>query len=243
MALNKVNYIDNETIITAENLNNIQDEIIANANANPYIGYVDNIFAVNENCICKYDANTLNSPYTAGLTSVGDGICIISIAGDYASYICHPTSVITTFRATRGPGGYSAWYNQDLENNYPVGSIYLSVNSNSPAYLFGGTWEQIVDKFLLGAGNSYALGATGGEATHTLTVAEMPSHVHNLQRDMYGVQMGIAGGSHYPGNAITGQYSEVTIFNNSIGAGPTGGSKSHNNMPPYYAVYIWKRVA
>lgn len=56
MALNKVNYIDNETIITAENLNNIQDEIIANTNANPYIGYVDNIFDVNENCICKYDS-------------------------------------------------------------------------------------------------------------------------------------------------------------------------------------------
>lgn len=141
MALNKVNYIDNETIITAENLNNIQDEIIANTNANPYIGYVDNIFDVNENCICKYDSSTLNSPYTAGLTAAVDGICIVSIIGDFASYICYPTSDISIFVAVKNSNGYSKWYNQDLERNYPVGSIYLSVSSNSPAALFGGTWE------------------------------------------------------------------------------------------------------
>ena len=61
---------------------------------------------------------------------------------------------------------------------YPVGSIYMSVINTSPSVLFGGTWEQIKDTFLLSSGNNYGLGDTGGEATHTLTENEMPSHTH-----------------------------------------------------------------
>lgn len=63
---------------------------------------------------------------------------------------------------------------------YPVGSIYMSVNSTSPATLFGGTWTQLQDRFLIGAGSSYAVNATGGSTTHTLTTAEMPSHTHTF---------------------------------------------------------------
>lgn len=67
----------------------------------------------------------------------------------------------------------------DLINTiYPVGSIYMSVNSTNPSVLFGGTWEQIKDTFLLATGDTYANGSTGGEATHTLTENEMPSHTH-----------------------------------------------------------------
>ena len=62
---------------------------------------------------------------------------------------------------------------------YPVGSIYLSVNSANPQTLFGGTWEQLKDRFLLGAGDGYSAGSVGGEATHKLTTNEMPSHKHD----------------------------------------------------------------
>jgi microcystin-dependent protein len=61
---------------------------------------------------------------------------------------------------------------------YPIGSIYMSVNNVSPQALFGGSWEQIKDRFLLSSGDTYANGSTGGEATHTLTTNEMPSHTH-----------------------------------------------------------------
>lgn len=61
---------------------------------------------------------------------------------------------------------------------YPVGSIYMSVNDVNPATLFGGTWEKIKDAFLLASGDVYSNGSTGGEATHTLTENEMPSHTH-----------------------------------------------------------------
>ena len=62
-----------------------------------------------------------------------------------------------------------------LDMAHPIGSIYRSVNATNPATLFGGTWEQIKDCFLLSAGDTYAAGSTGGEATHKLTVAEMPA--------------------------------------------------------------------
>lgn len=57
---------------------------------------------------------------------------------------------------------------------YPVGSVYISVNNTNPAVLFGGTWVQIKDRFLLGAGTTYSNGTTGGEASHTLTTGELP---------------------------------------------------------------------
>ena len=62
---------------------------------------------------------------------------------------------------------------------YPIGSIYISVNNTNPKQLFGGEWEQLKDKFLLGAGTTYTNGQSGGEATHTLTTNELPSHNHS----------------------------------------------------------------
>ena len=68
--------------------------------------------------------------------------------------------------------------NQIIDMIYPIGSTYISVNSVNPSFLFGGTWEQLKDRFLLGSGDTYSAGTTGGKATHTLTTNEMPSHTH-----------------------------------------------------------------
>ena len=65
-----------------------------------------------------------------------------------------------------------------LNLTYPVGSIYMSVNSTNPGTLFGGTWVQLQNRFLLGAGSSYSNGATGGSATVTLNVNQIPAHTH-----------------------------------------------------------------
>lgn len=68
-----------------------------------------------------------------------------------------------------------------LDKFYPVGSIYINVNEINPAAIFGGTWEKIYGSiFLLSASESYPLGTTGGEANHTLTQYEMPSHTHTF---------------------------------------------------------------
>lgn len=63
---------------------------------------------------------------------------------------------------------------------YPVGSIYLSFNATSPQTLFGGTWVRIKDKFLLACGDSYPANTTGGSATKTIGVTNMPSHNHSV---------------------------------------------------------------
>ena len=118
---------------------------------------------------------------------------------------------------------------------YPVGAIYMSTVSTSPASLFGGTWEQLENRFLLGAGSKSA-GATGGEETHTLTQAEMPRHTHSVN----AVYPFTAGGS-YPYVPYTNTNTPYGEFSGVVSE--TGGSDAHNNMPPYLVVYMWKRVA
>ena len=125
---------------------------------------------------------------------------------------------------------------------YPVGAIYISVNSTNPGTMFGGTWERIEDTFLLASGSTYANGTTGGSATHTLTVAEMPSHGHKISG---GYQSGGAMGNDRLvfAQGLNGQ----GYYTNATGGIPfianTGGSSAHNNMPPYLAVYVWKRIS
>lgn len=113
---------------------------------------------------------------------------------------------------------------------YPVGSIYMSVNSTSPASLFGGTWTQLQNRFLLGAGSSYTAGATGGAATVKLTVNQIPSHTH-IQAH---AQIGAAGTDRWVIKSDGTGQTESTA---------TGGGAAHNNMPPYLVVYMWKRTA
>lgn len=182
-----------------------------------------------------------------------------------------------------------------VDSIYPVGSIYMSVNSTDPGILFGGTWEQLQGKFLLGASTTYSAGSTGGEASHTLTSSEMPSHTHtftgtaatsggqsanhthsgttssngahthNVKYHQYGTGSGsyhvlrrdssddgyagtnaaaMSAGAHThtmtTGNASQGHTHSVTAKGSNSN---TGGGGAHNNMPPYLAVYMWKRTA
>lgn len=118
---------------------------------------------------------------------------------------------------------------------YPVGAIYLSVTDTDPATLFGGTWERIGGRFLLGADETYKAGSTGGEAEHTLTIDEMPSHNHSL--DNYNT----AAGNTTP--YMTVQAQSKVGYGGNVQTLNTGGGKPHNNLPPYLSVYMWKRVS
>lgn len=134
---------------------------------------------------------------------------------------------------------------------YPVGSIYLSVNDTSPAELFGGTWEQIKDAFLLAAGDTYLAGSTGGEAQHTLTISEMPSHTHlerggNSYASSNGASLLVDSSKNGKDNGFVFDLHNDRrewVKSKAIETTPTGGSHPHNNMPPYLAVYAWKRIA
>lgn len=134
---------------------------------------------------------------------------------------------------------------------HPVGSIYMSTSATSPASLFGGTWSRIYGRFLLGAGANTANTSTaygslaasvinrsateqGGEVTHTLTVNEMPAHCHTGKGT--GDQSSSSSAVVY--TQTWGKYQVFADFTDN-----TGGSAAHNNMPPYYVVYIWRRTA
>lgn len=172
---------------------------------------------------------------------------------------------------------------------YPVGAIYLSMDSTDPSKLFGGTWEQIKGRFLLGTGvpndnsNTYygsdltydgvnkfnqVVGDTGGTSLVTLSISQIPSHTHIQNSHFHWVtsRMTSTGGDNGSGFQITnrnggsgsnnywlsaGGYNDAGYQNKqSVGAlsttatnQNTGGGQFHNNMPPYLAVYMWKRIA
>ena len=137
-----------------------------------------------------------------------------------------------------------------LNYMYPVGSIYISVNSTSPQTLFGGIWEQIQGKFLLASSSSHTAGSTGGVESNTLTINNLPSHSHTYPRlrlvsppdtsslrneDFWAYETSTAGGSnaHQFGLVDTGNTDNTS----SVGSGT-----AIDNMPPYLSVYVWKRT-
>ena len=117
---------------------------------------------------------------------------------------------------------------------YPIGSIYISTSQASPASIFGGTWERLKDRFLLGSGDTYTAGATGGEASHKLNNNEMPKHSH-------GYRVGTEGGT--DDGLIRGISTIMGGLTNDSVIGSSGSGLPHNNMPPYLAVYMWERKA
>lgn len=128
------------------------------------------------------------------------------------------------------PNAYQSerWTGLQLDQIYPVGSVYIATNNIDPGTLFGGTWRQIQDKFLLSAGTTYTNGSSGGSAisggpsnntsggpsTNTsgstaITVDQMPSHNHEMPSWMWAVSTrfntgtyNIGGSGNKTGNAI-----------------------------------------
>ena len=155
-----------------------------------------------------------------------------------------------------------------LDMIYPVGSIYMSVNSSNPGSLFGGTWEKMpAGRVLIPEGESdwgttYEAGETGGEATHTLTVDEIPSHSHQTsiasngnhthqirRRTGYTNSSGEAsswgcGVAYFKGTEVSKVNTETSGSHVHTATVQTvGGSIAHNNMPPYLVCYMFRRLS
>ncbi len=141
---------------------------------------------------------------------------------------------------------------------YPVGSVYISTAATDPALLFGGGWQAIEDRFLLAAGNEYAALSAGGESSHTLTVSELPSHRHTItvegdgQHSHYIENYAVvnAGGSGVMESWGSGSGTSRSIYTDAGGyhthgaaASYTGGGEAFDLLPPYLAVYMWKRIS
>lgn len=121
-----------------------------------------------------------------------------------------------------------------LDIVYPVGSIYHSMNATSPVDFIGGTWTKI-KTFLYGADTAEE---TGGEATHTLTIDEMPKHNHRTidNNCIFNSNSGVNRVSVANGSTATFSQSYFTVTD-------SGGGTAHNNLPPYTTCFIWYRTA
>ena len=178
-----------------------------------------------------------------------------------------------------GNVGWTNWISEEqnikgvvLAAFFPVGSIYMSADANfNPNTSWGGTWQKIENRFLLGSG-SKAVGATGGEENVTLTEAQMPAHSHarntlDFSGELYGIRTVFPFLDQNPSSGTfssepydpdrTAQYATNASDGNGINAynfsflasrntwgevAWSGGGQAHNNMPPYEVVTIWKRV-
>lgn len=143
---------------------------------------------------------------------------------------------------------------------HPVGSLYWSKNSTNPSELFGGTWQQIKDVFILASGDDYEADSSGGSATHKLTTNEMPSHTHTFtgtasshrhpiairncgeEADGYGLPISSTFENRVIVNTGTTYTANTSITPRGTNSS-TGGGQAFSIMPPYKTRYCWERIA
>lgn len=153
----------------------------------------------------------------------------------------------TKLDETANPWGYMkvTWTSAVLAF-FPVGSVYLTYTNTNPGTIMGGTWVQFSQgRVLLGQGTgsdgttrmTFGAAGTGGEYNHTLTREEMPSHYHASK------PLWVGGGGAGSNNCVAGYPTTGKAGQYSINTENTGGSKAHNNLPPYAVVYCWRRTA
>ena len=144
------------------------------------------------------------------------------------------------------PSGYIRARWEHLNACYPVGSVKLTWNAANPGTRLGGTWVQCSQgRVLLGQGTgsdgstsmTFGAAGTGGEYNHTLTQEEMPSHYHASK------PLWVGGGGAGSNNCVAGYPTTGKAGQYGINTENTGGSKAHNNLPPYAVVYCWRRTA
>lgn len=126
-----------------------------------------------------------------------------------------------------------------LGNIYPVGSIIIRDSSTDMSNWLGFTWEKVfAGKVLVGVDTTdtdfNAIGKTGGEKTHTLTIDEMPKHNHGVS---------FSAGNGVYNTAVRGNGSDQEMGSAKTTVSETGGGQSHNNLQPYQVVAYWKRTA
>ena len=142
-----------------------------------------------------------------------------------------------------------------LDIIYPVGSVYLTINDVNPQTLFGGTWEQLKDRFLVGAGDVYTAGNTGGAATHEhlYKVGFRPYYGALIGNDSDAIMLYNYQNNSWSSGSKDSSIPESNIINRGLTAShnDTGATKysveAHTdggfNIPPYYSVYMWRRTA
>ena len=207
------------------------------------------------NKVQDVDMNEIKTSVNTIYDALGTGEDTYSTSTSYVvgDMVIYNGMIYKCTNATSGAWNPVDWSSVSfLSMIYPVGSIYISVNSTDPSLLFGGTWVQLEDRFLLGASSTYLAGSTGGGTTTgkasgntgstTLTVEQIPSHTHTATVNMLGGTGTVANL-----NTTGGSWNYSKSFLNNTGGGKghthTLNNHTHTNMPPYLAVYMWERIS
>ena len=131
-----------------------------------------------------------------------------------------------------------------LDKVYPIGSYYWSEKNISPSDIFGGSWTKIRGRFLFASDSNHSVGETGGEERHTLTKDEMPNHSHQYEKfchtNVQNFYVTSGGYGYYPRKLESDKDRERFLYTYSTTS--SGGSCSHNNMPPFLTANCWKRT-
>ena len=123
-----------------------------------------------------------------------------------------------------------------------AGAPDLSTPEKVHNYFGYGTWERYgTDRVTVGAGGDYVVGSVGGEKEHTLTVSEMPSHTHKIDRMGWGGK-GLNSEAYRDGNFWVFDKSNMSPIDIDY-LKAAGGNNPHNNMPPYIGTYRYRRIA
>lgn len=134
-----------------------------------------------------------------------------------------------------------------LDYIYPVGSIYMSVNSNNPGMVFGGSWVpwgtgRVPVGVDTGDRSFNTVEKTGGEKTHKLSVNELPSHNHKENQGLVSY-VDPPTGSHNMTVDLGHGYFGSHAYGKSLYTDGSGGNAAHNNLQPYITCHMWKRIA
>ena len=178
----------------------------------------------------KYNPSSYNGP-------TSNWGVLFSAYTDFAGtafQVYQPNSFPVSYYRKYTSGAWTAWTKMGVLDAHPVGCIYMSVVSTSPATLFGGTWVQLTDVMLMAAGSTYTAGSTGGAATHE----HLAPIAYSATKQGYAEVNGSTTTS--VGNYKTSDFDAEGTSATSITVPYTS---SESNLPPYLSVYMWKRTA
>ena len=247
---------------TAENANNANNSSVANKLGTSTVGSATKPVYINNGVASavSVDLSTLAPKASPGLTGTP--------TAPTANVDTNNTQIATCGFVRNAIAKFAPMLDT-MKKIYPVGSIYISTVSTNPATLFGfGTWEAMpAGRVLLAQGKSdwgttYNAGSTGGEATHQLTVGELPKHKPNISMNTINLVgngynalldnassngiITVSTGNVSGGGVDVGPKKNFAInasHSHTLTISDVGSNQAHNNIQPYLTVYMWKRIS
>jgi microcystin-dependent protein len=247
---------------TAENANNANNSSVANKLGTSTVGSATKPVYINNGVASavSIDLSTLAPKASPGLTGTP--------TAPTANVDTNNTQIATCGFVRNAIAKFAPMLDT-MKKIYPVGSIYISTVSTNPATLFGfGTWEAMpAGRVLLAQGKSdwgttYNAGSTGGEATHQLTVGELPKHKPNISMNTINLVgngynalldnassngiITVSTGNASGGGVDVGPKKNFAInasHSHTLTISDVGSNQAHNNIQPYLTVYMWKRIS